>query len=364
MQNISTIPPTSSRRMLAEWEEQSAILLAFPHKNSDWEYCIDEIRECFCRIIALIIQFEPVLICVDTRDKDGLLLLYDRFANTKAESFELSPYTSIQLSKDITLAFVPTNDVWARDFGAISVESKPHTLYLLDFVFNGWGLKFAANFDNQITKKLHEMQLLQGTLESLPFVLEGGSIDTDGCGSLLTTSACLLESNRNQTLNKRDIEQMLCTTLGVSRVLWLDFGYLEGDDTDSHIDMLARFVAKDTIAYIGCDDKNDIHYEPLRAMEQQLQSFRDVQDSPYKLIRLPFVRTIYDENGARLPASYANFLFVNGALLVPTYNDPNDTLALKLLAQALPHLKVLGVDARDLIKWHGSLHCISMQLYK
>ena len=349
-------------RLKAEWEQQSSILLAFPHTRSDWASKIDQARQCFLHIIESIIAFERVLVCIDTHDTQGLAVLCQHFGT---DIPPLTPYTTYTLTPHITLAFVPTNDTWARDFGVITCEvmdSKQNLL--LDFHFNGWGLKYPSNFDNQITKSLHHLGALGSSpLESIPFILEGGSIDTDGLGTILTTTTCLLEPNRNPTYTKAEIQSTLCHTLGATRVLWLENGFLQGDDTDSHIDMLARFIAPDTIAYISCDDESDPHYHALQAMEQEILAFRQADGSPYTLCRLPFVSAIYDESGERLPASYANFLFVNGALLVPLYNDPNDTQALQLLQAALPDRAVLGVNARTLIEWHGSLHCVSMQLY-
>ena len=445
----------AEKRLRAEWEQQAAILLAFPHTRSDWASKIDKARQCFLDIIESIIAFERVLVCIDIHDTQGLAVLCRHFGSDMPP---LTPYTTHTLTPQITLAFVPTNDTWARDFGVITCEimdsnardsalgkhsadfgdfeatadhqsssaPKPPKNYesptatprileeenqarceksaqslestfenatnlnepakdsrvfeskaqspkhkptqatnlLLDFSFNGWGLKYPSNFDNQITKSLHKLGTLgQLPLESSSFILEGGSIDTDGLGTILTTTACLLEPNRNATYTKAEIESTLCQSLGVKRVLWLENGFLQGDDTDSHIDMLARFLAPDTIAYISCDDTSDPHYHALQAMEQEILAFRQANGRAYKLCRLPFVRAIYDELGERLPASYANFLFVNGALLVPIYDDPSDTQALALLKEALPNRAVLGVNARTLIEWHGSLHCVSMQLY-
>lgn len=370
---------TRKNRLKAEWEKQRAILLSFPHENSDWASHIDEARECFVEIIKAITQFEKVIICLDTQDLQGFVFLQNEFASDFAKSttknFHTLSFSTLKLSQSITIAFVPTNDTWARDFGVITLSSqspkKPPKNVLLNFCFNGWGLKYSANFDNQINANLKKMKILKDTMRTIDFVLEGGSIDTDGAGTLLTTSACLLEPNRNPSLSKSQIQSKLKKTLGISRVLWVDFGYLRGDDTDSHIDMLARFVDRQTIAYVGCDDINDEHYEELAKMQAQLKSFRQKNGKPYKLIRLPFVSAIYEasddsasgDKKERLPASYANFLFVNGGLLVPTYDDKNDKKAIEILSNALPHLRVVGVNARTLIKWHGSLHCITMQLY-
>lgn len=367
----------SQIRLKAEWEKQKAILLSFPHANSDWASHINEARTCFVEIIKAITQFEKVIICLDTHDLQGFEFLQKAFGSDFTTN--IHAFSSLKLSEAITIAFVPTNDTWARDFGVISLTSqspkKPPKNILLNFCFNGWGLKYSANFDNQINTHLKKMKILKDTMRTVDFVLEGGSIDTDGAGTLLTTSACLLEPNRNPSLSKSQIQSNLKKTLGINRVLWVDFGYLRGDDTDSHIDMLARFVDRQTIAYVGCDDTNDEHYEELAKMQSQLKSFRQKNGKPYKLIRLPFVSAIYeashsdndassDEKKAeRLPASYANFLFVNGGLLVPTYEDKNDKKAIEILSNALPHLRVVGVNARTLIKWHGSLHCITMQIY-
>ena len=364
------------RRLRAEWEHQRAVLLSFPHEHSDWASQIDRARECFLHIIESIIAFESVLVCIDCEDYAGLQAIYARFAPDVPCSLEITPFATLALTESITLAFVPTNDTWARDFGAITCAldfapdptqptqtSTPESNLLLHFNFNGWGLKYPANFDNQITRHLHTLGAITGALESHALVLEGGSIDSDGAGSILTTTACLLEPNRNPTLTKLELESSLREILGIDRVLWLEHGYLRGDDTDSHVDMLARFIDEHTIAYVSCDDEHDEHYTELKLMERELQALRTKNGEPYKLIALPFVPAIYDESGERLPASYVNFLFVNGALLVPIYDESSDDLALSLLRSALPDRKVLGVHARTLIEWHGSLHCVSMQLY-
>ena len=373
-------------RFKAEWEKQSAILLAFPHKNSDWARYIDEARACFLNIIKIITKFENIVICVDYRDKKGFEILKQSFAPNCDFKFQDSNLHVLKLTNRITLAFMPTNDTWARDFGAITLESNTYSskdssldfspesnadssqaetnenLTLLDFSFNGWGNKFSANFDNQITQNLCKLGLLSQNLKSFDFVLEGGSIDTNGKGLLLTTAQCLLEPNRNPQFSKPQIETFLKAQLHIKKVLWLDSGFLQGDDTDSHIDTLARFIDANTIAYITCDDESDIHYNALKKMEQELQSLTDSNNKPFKLIKLPFTRAIYYDN-ERLPASYANFLFINDALLVPTYNDENDALALEILKKACPDREVIGIDCSVLIRQHGSLHCVTMQLY-
>lgn len=395
-------------RLKAEWERQSAIFMAFPHQNSDWAEHIDRARECFLDIIEHIVCFESVILCIDTQDDDGFEIVKRHFShsqkaldsiNTQDDEFiknlfvESVPYTLIQNPKSKYLADfggnsafslhivrVPTNDTWARDFGAISVElespqnlaenpsqnmaqnkagQRDKQIQLLDFTFNGWGLKYPAFYDNKITRSLFKADCVT----QMDMVLEGGSIDSNGAGVLLTNTQCLLESNRNPHLCQAQIESKLKAYFGLDSVLWLTQGYLAGDDTDSHIDTLARFISKDTIAYVKCEDKEDEHFQSLALMESELQALKQPNGMPYKLVALPFTQAIFDEQGQRLPSSYANFLFVNGALLVPTYGDINDEKAIKVLAQALPSHRVVGIDCCSLILWHGSLHCVTMQMY-
>ena len=233
---------------------------------------------------------------------------------------------------------------------------------IYDFAFNGWGKKFEAKLDNQITKALHEKQVFGRDViyrNCLDFVLEGGSIESDGEGTLLTTSTCLLSDNRND-LSKEVIETRLKNYFGLHRVLWLNHGYLAGDDTDSHIDTLARFCDVSTIAYVKCEDETDEHYIELKKMEEELMQFRTVSGNFYRLIPLPMADTVYDDE-TRLPATYANFLIINDAVLVPTYQSPKDEIALKQLGQAFPDRKIIGINCLPLIKQHGSLHCVTMQ---
>jgi agmatine/peptidylarginine deiminase len=233
---------------------------------------------------------------------------------------------------------------------------------LLDFTFNGWGLKFASDKDNRITRRAVDAGILKGGYENrLGFVLEGGSIESNGEGTLLTTSECLLSPNRNGQMGRADIEEYLFSVFGLKQVLWLDYGYLTGDDTDGHIDTLARFCSPDTIAYVKCTLPDDEHYEALRKMEQQLKSFRMPNGVPFRLLPLPMVDAIW-ENGERLPATYANFLIMNDAVLYPTYHQAeNDGKAKEVLQTAFPKREIIGIDCRALIKQHGSLHCVTMQ---
>lgn len=233
-----------------------------------------------------------------------------------------------------------------------------------DFKFNAWGLKFAADKDNLITRNLYQKGALRGEyLNYLGFVLEGGSIESDGRGTLLTTSECLLSPNRNGEMSRDEIGRYLADRFNLDKVLWLDHGYLAGDDTDSHIDTLARLAPDDTIIYVGCDDTADEHYESLLAMKRQLAGMTTKEGRPFNLIELPLPDAVYDEDGMRLPATYANFLILNESVLMPSYGQPKkDLLASQILKIAFPGREIRMIDCRALIKQHGSLHCVTMQL--
>lgn len=335
--------------MRAEWEKQRAILMAFPHLKSDWADFLQEARENFVAIARNILRFEDVVMCVDIDDQEGEAILKREFDQELQE-------------KKMRIYSIACNDTWARDFGAINLEENGKNV-LLDFMFNGWGLKFASNWDNQINSALKkEGEFGENELRKEGMILEGGSIESDGRGVILTHAQCLLEGNRNPWLTQEEIENKLKSTLGAQQILWLYSGYLKGDDTDSHIDTLARFISPFEIAYVGCEDPEDEHYCALKKMEEELKALRNIEGKAYKLIKLPFVSPIF-EKGERLPATYANFLFINHALLVPTYGDKNDALALEILQKALPDREVIGIPCQTLIKQHGSLHCVTMQLY-
>ena len=311
--------------MLAEWEHQSMVQLTWPHEGTDWAPILDEITAVYEEMASEIRKREPLLI-VDT---------------------------------------MPHNDTWARDHGFITIEEtsfdqKSKALVLLDFCFNGWGEKFEATLDNQINKHLYEQGLVKGTYEDhLDFVLEGGSIESDGKGTVFTTECCLMAPHRNQPLTKEEIEERLKEWLGAERIVWLQHGSLIGDDTDGHIDTLVRICPNDTLLYTGGDDD----HPDLAEMERELQKLRTLDGKPYRLLKLPLPRPIYDD-GDRLPATYANYLVINGAVLVPTYNQPDlDAEALRIIREAFPDREMVGIDCRAVIKQHGSLHCCTMQYY-
>ncbi len=327
----------------AEWDYQSGVMLTWPHQNTDWVDMLDEVETCFIAIAKAISEREKLLIVCPNQQ-----FISEKLGNCRAEN--------------IVFAEFPSNDTWARDHGAITVV-KDGKLTLYDFTFNGWGMKFAANFDNQITSSLYQKGFFRNHVHyenKQHLVLEGGSIETDGEGTLLTTRECLLSINRNYYLSEADIEKQLIDLFGLQKVLWLSSGYLAGDDTDSHIDTLARFCDPHTIAYIKCDDVNDEHYDALIRMEQELLTFRTLKNQPYDLIPLPMAdKTVECEQ--RLPATYANFLIINNAVLVPFYDSNKDIIAEKQLQKAFPEREIIGIDCRSLIKQHGSLHCVTMQ---
>lgn len=333
----------NNTRFLPEWAPQSAVMLAWPHVQTDWHEMLQEVQACFADIVQTIARFEDVLLLVN--DPAEIPALKKRF------------------NSRVHCLVVESNDTWARDFGPLFIEKNGQPV-LLDFKFNGWGLKFGADKDNRINSKLFAEGIFNPRVayqNRLNFVLEGGSLETDGKGTLLTTTECLLSPNRNGEWDQKQIEAYLKENLGVDRVLWLNHGYLAGDDTDSHIDTLARFCSENTIAYVKCEDEADEHYPALKNMEEELKSFRTSEGRPYNLIALPFATPVFDD-GQRLPATYANFLIVNGAVLAPTYNSPLDKKALSQLALAFPEKEIIGIDCSPLIKQHGSLHCVTMQL--
>jgi agmatine deiminase len=332
-------------RLPAEWEIQDGVLLAWPHEGTDWAYMLDDVRPVFVEIIRQIARFERLLLTAPDAVNVG------RYLET----------AGVDLTR-VTICEMPNNDTWARDFGPITVmyDGRP---VLLDFGFNGWGLKFPANHDNLISKRLKEQGALIPSLNTIGLIMEGGALESDGLGTILTTSACLLSPNRNPQLDKSEIEQALASLLGAKRVLWLNHGFLAGDDTDSHVDTLARICPNNVIVHVACDDPRDEHFGDLRLMAEELASFRAPDGSPYRLIPLPWPTARFDDTAHRLPATYANFLVINGAVLVPTYRDPEkDVLALERIGQAFPGREIIGIDCLALLEQHGSLHCVTMQL--
>ncbi|MGC9195111.1 MAG: agmatine deiminase family protein [Syntrophobacteraceae bacterium] len=334
------------RRLPAEWEEQDSVLMAWPHENTEWVN-LEAVQNVTIEIARAITGFQHLLLAApDVKEARGRLAR----ANVALERVHLFE--------------IDTNDTWARDFGPITIFDASRPI-LLDFTFNGWGLKFRSDLDNQITRRLGVLGAFGKTaVDTQAIVLEGGSIESDGQGTILTTSACLLSPNRNPHLSRSGVEQSLCDAFGAKRVLWIENGRIAGDDTDSHVDTLARFCPNEVIAFTACDDPTDVHYGPLSAMAEELRTFRTTRGRPYRLLALPLPAPVHDEDGRRLPATYANFLIINGAVLVPLYGTPRDHTAMQIIGQAFPDRKTIGIGCVPLLTGNGSLHCITMQLPK
>lgn len=343
----STAPLT----MPAEWEKQSCVELTWPHPETDWKPYLEDISRTMTKLAKAIARRENVIIVVPPA-----------YIN-KVEQ-QLRRDIPEDIMGMVSLYAIDTDDTWTRDHGVITLTGEGQHQLLLNFQFNGWGRKFHADKDNAINGKLESMGAFTAPMEDhTDFVLEGGSIESDGHGTVMTTSSCLLAENRNQPLGRDDIDSRLRQWLGAERILWIEHGHLDGDDTDGHIDMLARFAPDDTILYTSCDDTGDSQYADLKTMEKELAGLRTIDGRPYKLTALPIpAPIIYD--GERLPASYANFLVINGAVIVPVYGQESaDKTAMERIGKAFPGREVIGIDATTIIRQHGSIHCLTMQLY-
>ncbi len=324
-------------------------MLTWPHAQGDWRELLTEVEPVYLELVRQISRFEAVLITAwDEAHRVHIRSLLDRAG----------------IAQDpVTIHRAPSNDSWTRDHGPIGVLDRNGNLRLLDFTFNGWGGKYPAALDDRLTRELHARGAFGDLLlERIDWVLEGGAIEVDGRGGLMTTTRCLLSPLRNPDLGCQALEAQFRELFGIERTLWLENGYLAGDDTDSHIDNLARFCNPSTIAYTACDDPQDEHYNELKAMEAELGAFRNADGNPYRLVPLPWPEPRYDASGQRLPASYANFLIINGAVLLPLYGVPQDEQAITTLAGCFPDRRVIGIDCTPLIRQYGSLHCATMQI--
>ncbi len=333
-----------------EWVPQSGVMLTWPHPHGDWASRLALVEPVFDAIAREVSRREQVLIsCYDSKHRDHI----ER--RLRAAGTDMAR---------VVLQVVPSNDTWARDHGPITVRCRDESL-LLDFGFNGWGGKYGHALDNVISRRLYDLDVFGDTpMQTVDMVLEGGSIEVDGAGTLLTTERCLLAPTRNPTLTREKIEAQLKELLGLNRILWLQHGSLEGDDTDAHIDTLARYCDANTIAYVACNDPQDSHYDELKAMEEELHAFTAADGNAYRLIPLPWPRARHDEDGRRLPATYANFLIINGAVLVPTYEDAADETALARLSECFPDREMVAINCLPLVYQYGSLHCVTMQIPK
>jgi agmatine/peptidylarginine deiminase len=324
------------RRLPAEFEKQSFVQIIFPHEGTDWAPYLEEARHNFVAIANAIARFQPCLIiCNDI----NIVKSY--------------------FPEQTNLHFLHYlgDDTWARDCSGITVYENGEPV-ILDFTFTGWGGKFDAALDNAMTSSIASHYCAR--VETIDMILEGGGIESNGAGTLLTTSECLLNPNRNASMHKNDVEAAMHEHFGIQKTLWLDHGYLAGDDTDSHIDTLARFVAEDTIMYVQCENAGDEHFEALQQMKSELMALRDIDGKPFNLVALPMCDPLYYD-GERLPATYANFLIINGAVLVPVYGVSQDEQALAIFKKAMPKHEIVPIDCSVLVRQHGSLHCVTMQ---
>lgn len=331
----------TKNRFPAEWERHGVVMMSWPHSATDWSYMLESVRECYVNIINAIVESGEKVLLIGPEEEMSALSL---------------PEGVFKISEE-------TNDTWIRDYGPLTLTDKTG-FRLLDFRFNGWGLKFAANFDNQVNRRLGERMVYDRMPENCKdLVFEGGSIESDGCGTLLTTEYCLMAPNRNEPMTRDEIEQTLLSRLHARKLLWVTHGGLSGDDTDGHVDTLCRLAPGNTIVYTGCQDADDEHYTSLQAMAEELRSFTNADGKPFNLIELPLPDAIFDEEGLRLPATYANYLVLEHSVLLPTYNQPmKDKLAEDMLRIVFPERKIIGIDCRALIQQHGSLHCATMQI--
>lgn len=335
----------SRLRFPAEWEPQSAVLVAWPHAGTDWAGRLDEVEETYIALVAAITRFQRALVCVADED---------------VQAYARARLSSARIDMDRVEFFeVAYDDTWLRDSGPIVLRNDD-SFRLLDFRFTGWGGKFESSRDDLLIERLDDAgTFLRSSRQSIDFALEGGAVDTDGAGTLLTTWQCLHE--RHPDMPRAELESKITAWLAQDRVLWLDHGYLEGDDTDAHIDTLARFAAEDAIVFQACDDRADSHYAELKAMADEIAALRTRDSRPYRLFPLPWAKPIID-GGRRLAASYANFLIIDGAVLMPTYGDTADGAAAAVLEKAFPGREIVPVPCRPLIWQNGSLHCLTMQL--
>jgi agmatine/peptidylarginine deiminase len=338
---------SSELRLPAEWEPQAAVLLAWPHAGTDWAARLDSVESTCAALIAAISHCEPAIICAPD-------------AEIGAHAADCLREAGADMAR-VCFVEIPYDDTWLRDSGPLTLQGRDGQFNLLDFRFTGWGGKYEGSRDDALIAGLIERGVFRRDVrhQRVDWALEGGAIEADGRGTLLTTWRCLHQRHPGQS--RAEIEHVLLDTFAVQRVLWLDRGYLQGDDTDAHVDTLARFAPDDAIVYQACSDVDDPHHAELGAMQREIETLRTVDGTSYRLFPLPWARPIMDA-GRRLAASYANYLIVNGEVLVPAYGDVADAAAAATIGLAHPGRKIVQVPCRPLIWQNGSLHCMTMQL--
>jgi agmatine deiminase len=339
MQNET--PKALGYRMPAEWEPHAATWLAWPHKEESWPGKFEPIPRIYTELVRTLGRFEHVNILA------GEPLVMEQARATVGEL------------KNVTLWDIPTNDSWIRDHGPtflVGPASKPKAL--VDWGYNAWGGKYPPfDLDDAVPQHIGRRQ---GRWIFEPqIIMEGGAIDVNGRGTALTTEQCLLNPNRNPQLDRADVERYLREYLNATHVLWLGSG-IEGDDTDGHIDELARFVNPTTVVAPLEDDRSDANYEPLRENFDRLKKMKDQDGRRFEVVPLPMPQAMHYE-GQRLPACYCNFYMANGAVIVPQFDDPADARVLDLMRSLMPGREVIGLSARDLVWGLGAFHCITQQ---
>jgi agmatine/peptidylarginine deiminase len=338
-------------RLPAEWEPQAGVLLAWPHAQTDWAQRLAETESAYVALVAAITRFEAAVICVA-----------NQAARERATALLAATSVNLERCRFVEIEY---DDTWLRDSGPISLISSGSAnnsggFVLADFRFTGWGGKFAASRDDCLIGGLFARNLFSSAEHRrVDWALEGGAIESDGVGTLLTTWRCLHQRHPEQS--REQMNRIFAEHLAAERVIWLEHGYLQGDDTDAHIDTLARFAPGEAIVFQACDDEADPHHDELARMREELAELRTERGAPYRLFPLPWARPILDD-GRRLAASYANYLVVNGGVLVPAYGDSADAEAARTIGAAHPGREVIGVPCRPLIWQNGSLHCVTMQL--
>ena len=333
-------------RLPAEWEPQAAVLIAWPHAGTDWAERLAEVETTYVALAAAVARFQRLIVVAAD-------------AGVRAHAEALLREAGVELAR-IRFVELPYDDTWLRDSGPVTLKADDGRFQLADFRFTGWGGKFGAEQDDALIAGLVEAGVFgDAAHRRIDWALEGGAIESDGAGSVLTTWKCL--NQRHPEQSREAMDAILMDSLHAGRILWLDHGYLEGDDTDAHIDTLARFAPGERIVYQACDDAGDRHHAELARMGEELAALHTLDGRPYRLHPLPWAQPIIDE-GRRLAASYANYLVVDGAVLVPAYGDAADDAAARIIGSAHPGREVVQVPCRPLIWQNGSLHCITMQL--
>ena len=344
---------TNNRRFPAEWEKQQGILLCFPHNGNDWPGKYEAVKWAFVEFIKKVATFEEVFLMVaDENQKEKVSVMLET--------------AHVDLSK-VSYIIQKTNRSWMRDSGPIIVKNG-NEREALNFNFNGWAKYKNIQLDKHVPAKVGEflnIPVSQVMHKGKPVIVEGGAIDSNGRGTLLTSEECLMHPDiqvRNPNFTKADYEAVFKEYLGITNVIWLGDG-IEGDDTHGHIDDLCRFVNEDTIVTIVETNPTDFNYKPLQDNLKRLQNATLENGKSPTIVALPMPKRI-DFEGLRLPASYANFLILNNSVLVPTFNDSNDRIALNILSECFPDREIIGISCTDFIWGFGTLHCLSQQIPK